>query len=125
MDGFRTSTSAEFDFIFDPKTNALLDATQKRHIFAMTKELISNSLRHSLPSRVETRLRRWGDGITVEVVNDGKPPPPDSEKGEGRGLKNIRARCKEMNAEFRFSQDPPNLTRASVFLPLSSKNKAL
>ena len=117
VDSFRSSSSCEFDLALDSKANDRLTTRQKRHLFAIAKELFTNGLRHAHPTKVEGRLKAWRDGVTLEVINDGKPIRPPSLRREGRGLENVRARCEEISAEFHIDSETPKRTRASVFLP--------
>jgi signal transduction histidine kinase/ligand-binding sensor domain-containing protein len=73
-----------------------LSPEQRRHLYLILKESLTNVVRHARATRVDIAITRADHRLRLEVADDGAgidaggPPPP---AGGGRGLANMRARA--------------------------------
>lgn len=94
---------------------------QELHLLHMTREILSNALRHSGASQVRFSLRAEGtDHVCLEVVDDGEGFDPAATPSSGRGLANLAARAREIDARLEIDSAPGKGTRIAVwFRPIS------
>jgi signal transduction histidine kinase len=59
-------------------------------LYRTAEESLNNVRRHALAHRVSLRIRRAGDGVRLEVIDDGKGIAADAE--QGKGLSDARER---------------------------------
>lgn len=98
----------------------LLSPDAKFNLYVICLELCTNILRHAQAKRARVRVLRRGDGLTLEVADDGMgvelPARP------GMGLHNIRQRAAAIGGVFSVEPGRPAGTRASVWLPLTTSS---
>lgn len=98
------NTLGKFNLSFDyPKDLAdinLLPET-KRNIFFIYKEALNNIVKHAEAKSVEIKFDVLDGNIFLLLKDDGKGFNTSSSFG-GNGLKNIRSRAKEINADLKF-----------------------
>jgi signal transduction histidine kinase len=102
-----------------------LNPEQRRHLYLIVKESLTNILRHAGAAHAAVRIAISGGRLLVEVTDDGVGVPALS--GEtlarrgGHGLANLRARADEMGGAFAVGQGPGGRgTRVSIEVPLRS-----
>lgn len=102
------NTLGKFNLIFDyPKDVSeinLLPET-KRNLFFIYKEALNNIVKHADAKNVEIKLLVEKNSIWLSIKDDGKGFNV-LENFSGNGLKNIRSRAKEINAELKFESNP-------------------
>jgi signal transduction histidine kinase len=102
------NTLGKFNLNFDyPKNLAdinLLPET-KRNIFFIYKEVINNIIKHAEAKSVDIKFNIVNGSIHLAIKDDGKGFN-FAVGGSGNGLKNIRSRAKEINAELKFESSP-------------------
>jgi len=83
-----------------------LNPEQRRHIFLIFKEAVTNSVRHADCGSVTLGLRVTGHQIVAEIRDDGcgfvvpsAGPGPDNGVG-GHGLENLRARAEQLGGQL-------------------------
>ncbi len=98
----------------DAEATGRLAPGQEVHLLQVTREAVSNALRHGRASEVVLALRRGpGMEITYEVRDDGCGFDPASAR-RGSGLANIAARAQEMGAQLSVHSAPGNGTRLAL-----------
>src|SRR5262249_38937301 len=107
---------AEFD-------KAKLNPQQRRHIFLIFKEAISNSARHADCSSVWLSLAIVHNKIIAEIRDDGRGVAVVSDQvgGIGRGghgLLNMRSRAAQLGGELIIDSPPGGGTSIKVEVPL-------
>lgn len=101
----------------DPVAAARIPAQHELHVLHMAREILSNALRHSGASRVRVTLRSQGDGlIRLKITDDGNGFNPESSSGSGRGLANLAARAREIDARLEINSTPGTGTRIALTL---------
>jgi PAS domain S-box-containing protein len=67
-----------------------VDARDAANLGLMLNELVTNALKHAYPGEsrgtIRVRLTREGDGLLLEVRDDGSPLPPGFDPAASRGL---------------------------------------
>lgn len=91
-------------------------------MLAIARELLTNAARHSGATAVSVALRRDGDGLALEVTDDGSGIAPgrrDEALAQGHiGLASVNERVRAARGEFTLESKPGG-TRALARLPLS------
>lgn len=90
------------------------DIDQAEALLRCAQEAITNALRHGRAGRIDLRLRRDTDGLTMTVENDGLAPATIV---PGNGLVGMRERVTALGGEFALTPTPPRGVRLRVRLP--------
>ena len=102
------NTLGKFNLNFDSPTDVseinLLPET-KRNLFFIYKEALNNIVKHAEAKSVEINFQIEDGTIFLSIKDDGKGFN-SAVSGSGNGLKNIRSRAKEINADLRFESHP-------------------
>jgi signal transduction histidine kinase len=94
----------KFDYPMEVSEINLLPET-KRNIFFIYKEALNNIVKHAEAKSVGINFQIEGGTIFLSIKDDGKGFNA-AVSGSGNGLKNIRSRAKELNAELKFESSP-------------------
>jgi two-component system sensor histidine kinase UhpB len=78
-------------------------------VYRVTQEALSNAARHADPSRIDVRLRREGEEVLLEVVDDGSGFA-FAEAEKGLGLAGMRERSLLVDGELSIESRPGNGT---------------
>jgi len=95
-------------------------------LFQMTRELLSNAIRHGKPTRVDIQtLRREGE-LRIVVEDDGAGFDPEAQKYDnqsvgGFGLLSIRERLGHFGGRLEADSVPGQGARMTLVLPLSNR----
>jgi signal transduction histidine kinase len=94
---------------------------QEMHLLHIARELLSNSLRHSGATEVRVTLQALPDGrARLEVSDNGQGFDPAATSTSGRGLANLSARARDLEARLEIDSAPGKGTRISVwFQPIN------
>ena len=114
--------SVHFDLKIDDTASALLSAAQSTEALHVTREAISNSLRHGKAGRVTVRLHPGDGEVCLLVQDDGTGFDPSRRTGSGHGLRNIQARASGLGAAVRVESRPNEGTRVILTFPLNRLN---
>lgn len=113
-------TSAEgptpFQFHVEPDAANTLTSTQATQLLHIAKEAISNSLRHAHASRVTVSLQATGEGIQLEIADDGVGFAPAAVP-PGQGLRNMATRARELGGSLRTLSSPGQGCRILAIVP--------
>ncbi|SUS08008.1 Signal transduction histidine kinase [uncultured Defluviicoccus sp.] len=104
----------------DPALTGRIGPHQELHLLQMARELLSNALRHSGARQVRLAMLALPDGLArLEVSDDGNGFDPAVRTGTGRGLLNLAARTREIDAQLEIDSTPGKGARITVrFRPL-------
>jgi len=84
--------------------------------FRIAQESLTNVLRHARASQVELLLEdRGGDGLLLQIVDDGEGFAPDGPRG--LGLIVMRERAQSVGGQLRIESAPGEGTRVTLHLP--------
>jgi ligand-binding sensor domain-containing protein/signal transduction histidine kinase len=93
-----------FDYPKDVSEINLLPET-KRNLFFIYKEALNNIVKHAEAKNVDIKLLVEKSSILLSIKDDGKGFNALENFG-GNGLKNIRSRANEINADLKFESNP-------------------
>ena len=109
-------TRVTFEAPVDPGAVGLAP-DRARHVLLITKEALTNVLRHADASEVSVILRLEHRTLTLEVRDDGCGFDP-AETHAGMGLRNLRRRAAESGGELRVDSSPCRGTTVIFRLPV-------
>ena len=92
------------------------------HLFRITQEAISNTLRHSNGTKVTVELFNKDDYLLLRIQDNGKGFNVDEKLEQSYGLKNMRERALEIGATFHIVSLPDSGTRIEVKAPLNKED---
>lgn len=105
----------------DDDLAALLTIGQRAHILQITREAVSNALRHGAASAIRVTLRAGDDAAVFTIEDNGRGFDPAVGNGNGgHGLHNLANRAAEIGAQFSLASQPGQGTRLQLTLPLKS-----
>lgn len=104
------------DYYAQPLT---LSPTQEMVLSMALREAVTNVIRHSGATRCAVRLLNDGDGLRLEVEDDGKGGLLE----EGSGLQGMRQRAEALGGSLEYSGDGG--ARLRLWLPANSPERAL
>lgn len=97
--------------------DADLDSAQALHLFRITREAVSNALRHAQPREMRLRSRMAGDVLVLDITDDGlyrtEQAPSDS-----RGMTNMRRRAAELQGSIDWASGTFGGTKVVLRFPL-------
>ena len=87
-------------------------------LYRITQEALRNAWKHSGASEVTVTLDRAGDGISLEVADDGKGFRPDGDSEPGLGLMSMEERARAAGGVLSIDSRSGEGTRIRVRVPL-------
>lgn len=103
----------------DAQTAAQLSVAQEMHALQITRECISNALRHGAAKKVLISLARDSGRGVLTVRDDGSGFEPGLVTGQGSGLHNLASRAREMNGSLCLNSQPGSGTAIIVTFRLA------
>jgi signal transduction histidine kinase len=85
---------------------ARLTLAQRVHALQITREAVSNALRHGEANHLEIVLRRQGESAVFQIGDDGRGFDPTTLASPGKGLANFTQRARELGAELTIDSQP-------------------
>lgn len=101
----------------DPSTVGQLTAEEATHVLQITREAVSNSLRHSGAKTGEVSLCKTDGGLRLEVRDDGGGFDTKSGEGQGLGLRNMAARASKLDATLTVLSERGRGTQIILDIP--------
>ena len=99
-----------------------LDEDVRALLYAASRELLLNAVKHAEARRVDVTLRWSREETRVEVVDDGKGFSADGtpETRAGYGLFGVRERLRSLGGVLQLSSEPGRGTKAWIEVPVSA-----
>jgi signal transduction histidine kinase len=105
--------------LFDPDTAWTVDAPvsmlehplaseERRHLYLLIKEALTNAHRHARPSSVTVRFSMADAGLRVDIEDDGAAVSGAVSSREGNGLGNMRARAEALGGSVTVGRRTPS-----------------
>ncbi|MGA1235781.1 MAG: ATP-binding protein [Limisphaerales bacterium] len=108
---------AEWSLNVDIDAANALSAAQAAGLLQITREALSNALRHSSANRISTRLSQpSADSIRLEITDDGRGFDPALPARQGLGLRNLQERTRELGGRFELISSPGQGTTIRIHL---------
>lgn len=101
----------------DPADAESLNHQQVAGLLLITREAISNSLRHAHARQTRISLQNHPEYLRLEITDDGVGFDPQARQKNGHGLRNIASRAQELDARYEIFSQPGQGTQIWVELP--------
>ncbi|MBW8865551.1 MAG: sensor histidine kinase, partial [Verrucomicrobia bacterium] len=122
LKGFGSRTGLRIHFHGNPIAEKLADA-QKTVVYRVAQESLNNVSKHAHASRVDMTIRKFNDGICMEIMDDGQSFKPDAlnnGRHTGRlGLLGMQERVRLVNGQFKIKPHPGKGTMVRVVIPFN------
>ncbi len=109
----------EWEQIIDEEAAGVLSADQTTEALQITREAISNALRHGGANKITVRLHRNDSEVGLLISDNGQGFHPESTASEGHGLTNMQGRASQIGATLRIDSSAETGTRIVVTFPVS------
>ena len=123
LHGFAERTGLRVQFRGDAGIEKL-DADQKTVLFRVAQESLTNVAKHARASHVGVTIRRVGDGIHLEVADNGGSFHDGARRatkaGHRLGLLGMQERVRLINGTFVIKAQPGKGTTVRVVIPLNA-----
>ena len=97
---------------------SLITPRQGEQLLNITRESLSNSMRHAQATHRSVRLSRTGEEIRLLICDNGVGFWPKQSRRRGLGLANMATRAKQMRARFTLKSAPGKGTCITVDVPV-------
>jgi len=113
----RPNSDPRFRLKVEAAAEGQLTPDEAEHVLQVAREAMSNSRRHSHAKQGTVTLRQTGDGVMLEIRDDGEGFDPAAPKSEGSGLYNMKKRAQQIGARFEVVSSPGKGTRVILHIP--------
>ncbi len=114
---FMATGAGEIAVRIDDEDSMRLSQEQRTHILAITKEALSNSIRHTKADKRVVTLRRHGNKIRLEITDNGQGFSPAHRRAQGMGLQNMRARARKLRGRIAITSVLQKGTTVALTIP--------
>jgi signal transduction histidine kinase len=113
------SLGVQFHFILEKDLQRLdMDMQKRSNVYLICKEAINNSMKYSGCQHLRFCLEQQDHHVIISIVDDGKGFNVQ-EDFEGNGLKNMKSRAEEINAQLNLSSEINKGTSMGLFLKIT------
>jgi len=112
-----------FQIEVDPVAANRLTSAQATQLLHISKEAMSNSLRHAQATRIVVSLDHQPGVVRLEIRDNGQGFDLEAIGGAGHGLRNMTARAREIGAELQIVSAPGQGCRIVVSVPQRNPNE--
>ena len=114
---FTTAGAGEIVVTLEDEISLRLSPEQRTHVLAIAKEALSNSIRHTKADKRTVTLRRHGNKIRLEVIDNGLGFSPMQRRAQGMGLQNMRARARKLRGRIAITSVLMRGTTVTLTIP--------
>lgn len=86
-----------------------VSGTIRRNVFLVIKEALNNIVKHSSASKVIIELKKYYDGFSLTIHDNGKGIDEENLRPHSNGLKNMRQRMKDIEVDFKIENNAGTL----------------
>ncbi len=104
VENFRLTTSAQIAY-FQEAEELKLDPDEEDALYRVVQEGLTNAVRHGRAERIEIRITRTGDAVTVSVRDNGAGCAAPE---EGFGLRHMRERLEMLGGTLSYGNLTPD-----------------
>jgi signal transduction histidine kinase len=109
------------DLHVDSRAVKHLSSRDVAHLFYITEEAVSNSLRHAQATALQVSVRLHKEHVHAEIRDDGQGFDPRAPARQRLGLRNMRARALKLGATLRVDTAPGRGTSVHLQIPLPTR----
>ncbi len=106
----------------DPAVAARLNSGQEMHALHISRECVSNAVRHGHAREITIQLADSGGGALLRIRDNGVGFEPEASRGAGSGLGNLEERARELGGTCHLSSSPGQGTEVRVVFPVGDKS---
>ena len=103
-----------------------LNDSQKTVLFRIAQESLTNVAKHAAATQVSVVIRKAGDSVCMEVIDDGKSFREDAANSAKRkqrlGLLGMQERARLVNGKFTIKPKPGKGTTIRVVIPMPASD---
>lgn len=96
----------------------ILRESEALHLFRISREAVTNALRHGGAQQLRIRARCVGEQLLLDYTDDGLSPHTDGSSASGAGVGNIRSRAQELHGQVNWTQGTQGGTKIVLEFPL-------
>jgi signal transduction histidine kinase len=97
-----------------------IPSEKRRNTYLVVKEALHNVVKHASATEVTVALTLRGDGIDLQVSDNGKGFSVDRHTGAGNGLGNMKKRMSDIGGTFAVTSGPERGTTVSISISLAN-----
>lgn len=112
------SRGVKHTFVVDGSFTGRPTITERKNIWLVFREIITNIARHAEAARVEIRFTLNSGKLHIQIEDNGKGFNPDNIRSDGYGVQNIRERTNQLEGKSTLKSTPGKGTRWSIEIPL-------
>lgn len=116
-------------FNADQSREMYLPRSYKFHVYRITRELITNAIKHAEASKIDTDIWFENGELVLTVIDDGigikNASVDDADKSTHVGLPSIYQEIRSLNGRIIFSDNNPKGTQIKVRIPIKETEKDL
>lgn len=94
-----------------------LDDARSTAVYRIAQEAVTNALRHARAGRIDVALQAGGDGLTLDIADDGSGRPASFEARGHYGVPGMRERAQALGGSFTIEAREPSGVRVRAWLP--------
>jgi PAS domain S-box-containing protein len=114
---FMATGAGEIIVNVEDEVSLRLSPEQRTHVLAIAKEALSNSIRHTKADKRMVTLRRHGNKIRLEVIDNGHGFSLAQRRAQGMGLQNMRARARKLRGRIAITSVLTQGTTVTLTIP--------
>jgi PAS domain S-box-containing protein len=116
---FTATGAGDIVVTVDDEVALRLSSEQRTHVLAIAKEALSNSIRHTKAGKRMVTLKRHGNKIRLEVIDNGHGFSPAQRRAQGMGLQNMRARARKLRGRIAITSVLTRGTTVTLTVPFT------
>ena len=114
---FMATGAGEIGVMVDDEASLQWSPEQRTHVLAIAKEALSNSIRHTKADKRMLTLRRQGNKMRLQVIDNGRGFTPSRRHTQGMGLQNMRARARKLRGRIAITSVLTQGTTVTLTIP--------
>lgn len=118
----KESNEIDISFTYDPPADAL-DVDDQHELYAISQEMLSNTLKHAKASRVDIAVEHEEGDLQFSYTDNGIGFDTHAPHG-GIGLENIRDRVKKLGATLRLNSSANQGTNYLITIPHKDEDQS-
>jgi signal transduction histidine kinase len=121
VEEFQVGTAMQIQISVAPAVaDAALPETVAEHLLQVAREALANAVKHAQADACAVRVERTRTRLALTIWDNGVGFNPNARRSvRQRGLRNIRARARELGGALRISSQPDQGTRILVTVPVT------
>lgn len=112
------SRGISFDFNIEGALTGKPTITERKNIWLIFREILTNIARHAEPANVKILFSHSHGDLSIYIEDDGKGFDPERLNPDGYGIQNVKERVDQLKGTSKLQSSPGEGTRWSIEIPL-------